>query len=67
MNPQMLVQMILNKNPTLKNSPIVNNAFNMASNGNTQGLNIMLNNLCQERGIDINKAVDDVKRQLGMN
>lgn len=65
-NSQMLVNMILNQNPQLRNNPIVSNAINMISSGNMQGLNTLVNNVCQERGIDMSQTLNMLKNQNGL-
>lgn len=65
-NPQMIVNMLLQQNPMLRNNPMVNNALNMLNSGNIAGLNGLMNNLCQNQGIDVNKAINDIKRQYGL-
>lgn len=66
MNPQAIVQMLLNQNPALRNNPIISNAINMASTGDNAGLNTLAENVCRERGIDLNKAINDAKQQFGL-
>ena len=74
-NPAMLIQLIKNgKNPQqllmniLKNqnsnNPILNNAVNMAQNGNASGLEMLARNLAAQRGLDFDKELANLKNQL---
>ena len=52
-NPQQLLMNILkNQNG---NNPILNNAVNMAQNGNISGLEMIARNLAAQRGLDFDK------------
>ena len=52
-NPQQLLMNILkNQNG---NNPILNNAVNMAQNGNMSGLEMIARNLAAQRGLDFDK------------
>lgn len=61
-NPQQLLMNILQKQGN--NNPILNNAVNMAKNGNTSGLEMIARNLAQQRGLDFDKSFADFKNQL---
>lgn len=54
------------QNSQLMQNPIAKNAFEMYQKGDTKGLNDLANNLCRERGIDVNKAINDIKKQFGI-
>lgn len=49
-NPQQLLMNILQKNGS--NNPILQNAMNLANNGNTGALQLLARNLAQQRGLD---------------
>ena len=50
-NPQQMVMKMMN-NPQMANNPIAKNMFNMAKNGDLQGIEEMGRNIAKERGID---------------
>jgi len=50
-NPQQLMASILQGN----NNPILNNAMNLAQNGQTSALEMLARNLAQQKGIDFDK------------
>jgi hypothetical protein len=47
-NPQQLMMNIIGQN----NNPILENAMNLAQNGNTSALEMIARNLAQQRGLD---------------
>lgn len=47
-NPQQLMMNILGQN----NNPILENAMNLAQNGNTSALEMIARNLAQQKGLD---------------
>lgn len=60
MNP---MQMILNQminSPQVQNNPMAKNAMQMYQNGDSNGLKSMAENLCKERGITIDEAMQKV-------
>lgn len=61
-NPQQLLMSIL-KNQS-GNNPILNNVVNMAENGNRSGLEMIARNLAQQRGLDFDKELANLKNQL---
>ena len=61
-NPQQLVLNILQQQG--QNNPIINNAINMAQNGNTSGLEMLARNLAAQRGLDFDKELANLKNQL---
>jgi len=74
-NPMQLIQMIKNgKNPQQLvlnilqqrggNNPIINNAVNMAQNGNVSGLETLARNLAAQRGLDFDKELANLKSQF---
>lgn len=61
-NPQQLVMGILQQQG--KNNPILNNAINLAQNGNVSGLEMLARNLAAQRGLDFDKEFANFKNQL---
>ena len=62
-NPQQMVMKMMN-NPQMANNPIAKNMFNMAKNGDLQGIEEIGRNIAKERGIDFDKAFNDFKNQF---
>ena len=54
-NPQMLMQSMLSKNPTFQR------AMQMAQGKNPEELQQIAKNLCQQRGIDFNQAINQLE------
>ena len=65
MNPNFLINSILQNNPAIKNNPIINNALNMAQQGNTNGLKELAQNVSKERGIDLNQTIQNIRNTFG--
>lgn len=61
-NPQQLLMNILNRES--QNNPILNNAMNMAQNGNSKGLEQLARNLAAQRGLDFDKEFANFSRQF---
>lgn len=51
-NPNEIINNQLKQN--IANNPMLNNVFNLVNTGNEKQLRILAENLCKERGIDIN-------------
>lgn len=77
MNPmQMIGQMMKGGNPqraVMKmlesqsgNNPMAHNLLEMAQKGDSQGIEQMARNICKEKGIDADKAVNQIKQQFGI-
>lgn len=64
-NPQQLLQNIMGNNSVMQN-PIAKNAFEMYQKGDTKGLESMARNLCNEKGINADEAIKQIKSQFGM-
>lgn len=64
-NPQAFFQNMMNNQQVMQN-PVLQNAVQMAQNGDSQGLEKLARNLCAEKGVDVDQAVNMVKSQLGM-
>ena len=61
-NPQQLIFNILQQQG--KNNPIINNAMNLAQNRDTAGLEMLARNLAQQRGLDYDKELANLKNQF---
>lgn len=59
-NPQQLMINILGQN----NNPILENAMNLAQNGNTSALEMIARNLAQQRGLDFDTEFAKFKNYL---
>lgn len=59
-NPQQLVMNFLQQN----NNPIVQNAANLAQNGDTVGLQQIARNLAQQRGLNFDEEFNKFKNSL---
>ena len=59
LNPQALLQQIINNNKIMQN-PIAKNAIQMYQQGNVQELNQIAENLCKENGT----TIDEMKNKL---
>lgn len=55
------VNMLLSNNPNMKNNPIVQNALQMAQQNDSQGLKQLAENVCKERGVEINKLIQNLQ------
>jgi hypothetical protein len=47
-------------------NPMVRNAIEMYQRGDKEGLNEMAQNLCKERGINMQEMEQKIKSQLGL-
>ena len=61
-NPQQLVMNILQQKS--EKNPILNNAMNLAKDGNTSALEMLARNLAAQRGLDFDKEFTNFKNQL---
>lgn len=59
-NPQQLMMNIIGQN----NNPILENAMNLAQNGNTSALEMIARNLAQQRGLDFDTEFAKFKNYL---
>ena len=77
MNPMQLMQMMKNGgNPQRMimnmmrqqagSNPVMNNALQMMEKGDNAGLEKLARNLCKERNIDPDDALNQIKGQFGM-
>lgn len=59
-NPQQAIRSIIESNPNIQNNPLAQNAMKMYQNGDTRGLQNMVENMCKERGITVDQAKQQV-------
>ena len=64
-NPQQFIQNAMKNSQIMKN-PIAKNAIEMYQKGDSKGINDLMNNLCNERGISPEEAQNKIKSMLGM-
>lgn len=60
-NPQQLVMSILQQS---NNNPILQNATNLAKNGDMTALEVLARNLAQQKGLDFDKEFANFKNYL---
>lgn len=61
-NPQQLLMNILRQRG--QNNPIINNALQMAQQGNISGLQTLGRNLAAQKGLDFDKELANLKNQF---
>ena len=67
MNP---MQLMLNKminSPQVQQNPMAKNAVNMLTNGDSEGLRKMAENLCHEKGITTDEAKQAIMSMFKQN
>lgn len=64
-NPQQFVQQMMS-NSQIMHNPMARNAMEMIQKGDMQGIENMARNLCKEKGIDPNEAMNQIKIQFGI-
>ena len=47
-------------------NPIAKNAMQMAQNGDTKGIEQMARNLCKEKGLNPDEAMNQIKKQFNL-
>lgn len=65
LNPNFIIQQMM-KNPNLANNQLAKNALQMYQNGDKNGLNEMMNNLCRERGVTKENVEKQIRSMFGM-
>lgn len=65
-NPQQIIGQMMN-NSQIAQNPMLKNAMEMASKGDSEGVEKLARNLCAEKGINPDEAVAKIKSQLGIN
>ena len=63
-NPQTMIMNMLQQQAG--GSPIGQNLLKLAQNNDTQGIEKIARNLCQQRGLDFDKEFAAFKQQLGL-
>lgn len=63
-NPQQLAMSLLENNA--QGSPMGANLLNLAKGGQTQQIEQIARNICQQRGVDFDTAFNSFKQQLGI-
>nr|DAH85001.1 MAG TPA: hypothetical protein [Bacteriophage sp.] len=63
-NPQQVLMNLLNQQAG--NNPVMKNALDMVQRGDTKGVEQLARNMANEKGIDVDKAVAEIRKQLGM-
>ena len=71
-NAMQLMQMMKNPQAFLQQAmqsgnPIVKNAIEMYQKGDADGINKLAQNLCHEKGLNMQDIEKQIKSQLGMN
>lgn len=61
-NPQAFLQQAMQSG-----NPIVKNAVEMYQKGDADGINKLAQNLCHEKGLNMQDIEKQIKSQLGMN
>ena len=61
-NPQVFLQQAMQSG-----NPIVKNAVEMYQKGDADGINKLAQNLCHEKGLNMQDIEKQIKSQLGMN
>ena len=65
LNQNFIIQQMM-KNPNLANNQLAKNALQMYQNGDKNGLNEMMNNLCRERGVTKENVEKQIRSMFGM-
>lgn len=61
--PPIVQQMLANNR--MINNPMIQNALQMYQRGDINGINQLAQNLCREKGVDMNEAIRQIKSQFG--
>lgn len=64
-NPQQIINQMMNNSQAMQN-PILKNAMDMASKGDSKGVEKLARNICTEKGINPDEAIAKIKSQFGM-
>lgn len=64
-NPNYIVQQLM-RNPNLANNQLAQNALKMYQNGDKNGLNELMTNLCKEKGVTREDVEKQIKMMFGM-
>lgn len=63
-NPQAMIMDMMKKQAG--DNPIMKNALDMMEKGDSKGVERLVKNVCNEKGIDPNEAVKQIMNQFGM-
>lgn len=63
-NPQSLMMNMLQQN--ISNNPMGQNLLQLAKNNDTQGIEKIARNLCQQRGLNFDTEFANFKKSLGL-
>lgn len=64
-NPQQIINQMMNNSQAMQN-PMLKNAMDMASKGDSKGVEKLARNICAEKGINPDEAIAKIKSQFGM-
>lgn len=64
-NPQMLIQQMTNDRVVASN-PMAKEAIELMQKGDSKGLEELAINLCKEKGINPDEAIQQIKARFGM-
>ena len=64
-NPQHMVQQLMGNSQLMQN-PIAKNAMQMAQKGDTKGIEQMARNMCKEKGLNPDEAMNQIKKQFNL-
>lgn len=64
-SPQQFLQSMIGNSQVMRN-PMAKNAIGMAQNGDMKGIEQMARNLCQEKGINPDEMINQIKSRMGM-
>lgn len=64
-NPQTFIQNMMNNSQAMQN-PILKNALEMAQKGDKQGVEELARNLCKEKNVNPDEAINKIKSQFGI-
>lgn len=64
-NPKNFAKQMLSNSQAMQN-PMIRNAMDMASKGDSKGVEKLARNICTEKGINPDEAIAKIKSQFGM-
>jgi ABC-type microcin C transport system permease subunit YejB len=64
-NPQQFLQQMMGNNSVMSN-PMARNAMQMAQKGDYKGIEQMARNLCQEKGLNPDDIIKQIKSGFGI-
>jgi hypothetical protein len=53
-------------NPQIQGNPVLKNTVDMAKTGDKNGIEKLARNLCKEKGIDPDQAIQQLRNQFGI-